>query len=109
MIHTPLHPLLDEDEHGNKLNDHYDAGEEPAILRLEKEEDINSLIAWSRITAKKYLLRLGYKDDEEKELKKHAAYKRYNEMLTLLIIQCPACGEMTAYAAYKKLSMEWRY
>lgn len=104
-----LHPLLTEKPDGSKQNDHYDKREEPAILTLEKEETINALIDWSRITAKKYPLRLSFKDPIQQELDKQSSYNNYNAELQKIRAMSPNIGEMLAVKAYELLKIEWRY
>ena len=109
MKELDLHPLLDENKDGSKQNDHYDSHEEPCILTMEKKRTVNQLLGWSLLNQDKYWCRLGEKDDPDKEMSKIEAYKRYYNVLRGLTIKDPLILEMTAYAAYRKHDIQWRY
>ena len=110
MNNTTLHPLLDENPDGTKKNEHYDKGEEPAIMTLEKRYSVNEMIAWSKITSDKYRLRYGHKDPVESEENKIDAYTRYLISLIKLKEKAPQLfGEMTVWNAYQKQNIKYRY
>ena len=109
MKNLELHPLIDENKDGTNKNAHYDQLDEPAILTMEKEFSIDKMIAWSKITIRKYELRLGFKDEKSKEQSKIDAYTRYKDMLKTLPGRHYLCGEMTPQTAYEALNIEWRY
>ena len=70
------HPLL------NKESSHYSMidGVE-AIERMEEMYTVEELKIWSKMTAMKYRLRIGKKDDVVKEAKKIETYEAYYKYL----------------------------
>ena len=70
------HPLL------NELSTHYDMvdGVE-AIQRLEEMYTPTELMAWAKISAMKYRLRIGHKDDVVKEVEKVKTFEAYYKYL----------------------------
>ena len=105
----PLHPLLDKDKNGNNLNDHYYRLKETAIYTIEKENSVEEVMSWAKITIQKYKLRMGFKDDEEKELKKIEAYKRYYDELNSIIEYEHKLKDIQVLKAFKIMNKKWRY
>jgi len=70
------HPLLEPD------NPHYNMvdGVE-SILRMEQMYSNEDMMTWTHITVMKYRLRIGAKDDVDKELGKIKAYEAYYKYL----------------------------
>jgi len=81
-IEKKEHPLL------NPASPHYSMvdGVE-AIERMEQMYSTEDLMAWAKISAMKYRLRIGGKDDVEKEAKKIATYEEYYKYLLELEIE----------------------
>jgi len=71
------HPLLNEDSKHYSMVDGVEA-----ITRLEQMYTVEELLAWSKITAMKYRLRVGNKDDPSKEVKKIKTFEAYHRYLT---------------------------
>ncbi len=70
------HPLLNED------SKHYSmADDTEAIVRMEQMYSKEELMVWANITAMKYRLRIGHKDEVEKEVKKIKTYEDYYKYL----------------------------
>ena len=71
------HPLLNEDS-----SSHYSMADGvEAIERLEQMFTPEELKAWAKISAMKYRLRIGYKDDPSKEVKKIKTFDAYYRWL----------------------------
>jgi len=71
-----IHPLL------NKESKHYELiGGLQAIELLEGVMSLEELKSWAKGNYLKYQLRLGSKDNVQKELKKMATYKDYYDYL----------------------------
>ncbi len=71
------HPLINEDSSSHYLM----ADGVEAIERLEMMFTQEELMAWAKITAMKYRLRIGHKDAPEKEVKKIKTYEDYHAFL----------------------------
>lgn len=70
------HPLLNED------SSHYTMiGGVEAIELMEKMFTREELMAWAKLTAMKYRLRIGDKDAPDKEVKKIKTYEAYYKYL----------------------------
>lgn len=65
------HPLLNPD------SPHYEVTGDEAIVLMERMYTNTELSAWAKISAMKYRLRIGKKDDPNKELIKIATYEDY--------------------------------
>lgn len=76
-LRVAKHPLL------NPESTHYGMcdGVE-AILRLEQMYTTEELMAWSKISAMKYRLRIGNKDAPEKEVAKIRTFEAYYQYLS---------------------------
>jgi len=73
---TPTHPLLNPDSR------HYEMiGGQEAIQEMEKLFTVEELMAWAKITAMKYRLRIGKKDDPLKEIAKIKSFEAYYSFL----------------------------
>ena len=73
---TNKHPFLNPD------NQHYAMiGGVEAIEEMEKMFTREELMAWAKLTAMKYRLRIGNKDEPEKEVKKIKEYEAYYKYL----------------------------
>ena len=71
------HPILNPD------SPHYAMpGGKEAIEHLEAMYQPEELMAWAKITAMKYRLRIGKKDDPIKEIEKIRTYEAYYEYLS---------------------------
>ena len=71
-VEEPTHPLLNED------SKHYEMiGGVQAIEYLESMFTKEELKAWAKVTAMKYRLRIGKKDDPSKEIKKIKTFEEY--------------------------------
>lgn len=69
---SPQHPLLNPD------SKHYEMiGGVQAIELLEAMYTVDELMAWAKLNAMKYRLRIGDKDDPEKEIAKIKTYEAY--------------------------------
>lgn len=66
------HPLLNPDSKHYSMIDGVEA-----IKRLEQMYTADELAIWANITAMKYRLRIGKKDDALKELKKIDTFEAY--------------------------------
>ena len=66
------HPLINNDSRHYDMVDHI-----PAISRMEQMYSISDLMAWAKISAMKYRLRIGHKDEPKKEVKKIITYENY--------------------------------
>lgn len=72
----PAHPLK------NPESRHYDMVDGiEAVDRLEQMYSKEDLMAWAKISAMKYRLRIGHKDDVAKEAKKIATFEAYFKYL----------------------------
>ena len=69
------HPLINSD------SPHYKVVDVEAIELMEKIFTVEELKAWAKITAMKYRLRIGKKDNIEKEVKKIKTYEKYYDYL----------------------------
>ena len=70
------HPLINED------SPHYTMpGGQEAIELLEAMFEPDEMMAWAKITAMKYRLRIGKKDDPSKEIEKIRTFEAYYEHL----------------------------
>ena len=70
------HPLL------NPESTHYSMADGvEAVTRLEEMYTYEELAVWAKITAMKYRLRIGHKDDPLKEVKKIQTYEAYYQYL----------------------------
>ena len=70
------HPLLNPDSPHYQMIDGVEA-----ITRMEQMYSTEDLMAWAKITAMKYRLRIGNKDDVVKEATKIAGYEAYYDYL----------------------------
>jgi len=70
------HPLLNEQSKHYSMFDGVEA-----IARMEQMFSIEDLMAWSKLNAMKYRLRIGNKDEVNKEAKKIATYEAYYRYL----------------------------
>lgn len=76
LVAKPKHPLLnDESKHYEMI------GGVEAIEEMEKMFTREELMAWAKLTAMKYRLRIGKKDAPEKEIKKIKTYEAYYKYL----------------------------
>lgn len=66
------HPLLNPDSKHYAMADGVEA-----ITRMEMMFSIDELMAWAKISAMKYRLRIGAKDDPLKEVKKIKTFEAY--------------------------------
>lgn len=66
------HPLLNPDSQHYAMADGVEA-----ITRMEMMFSIDELMAWAKISAMKYRLRIGAKDDPLKEVKKIKTFEAY--------------------------------
>ena len=71
-----IHPLLNPDSPHYKMVDDVEA-----IERMEQMYGVEDLMAWAKVTAMKYRLRIGSKDAVDKEAKKIATYEAYYKYL----------------------------
>ena len=71
------HPLL------NPESTHYSITGNEAIELMESMYSIEELMSWAKITAMKYRLRIGKKDDPSKELIKIKGYEDYYDYLVI--------------------------
>ena len=75
LQHEPIplpHPLLNpESKHYHMVDD------VEAITRMEQMYSVEDLMAWAKINAMKYRLRIGNKDASEKEVTKLLGYEAY--------------------------------
>ena len=74
------HPLLNPESTHYQMFDGVEA-----IERLEQMFSKEELATWARVTAFKYRLRIGNKDNVEKEVTKILGYEAYYEYLKELI------------------------
>ena len=70
------HPLLNPDSKHYHMVDGIEA-----VARLEQMYTSEELAIWAKITAMKYRLRIGNKDDVEKEATKISTYEAYYRYL----------------------------
>ncbi len=70
------HPLLNPDSKHYSMFDGIEA-----IERMEQMFDREELMAWAKISAMKYRLRIGAKDDPLKEVEKIRTYEAYYRYL----------------------------
>lgn len=75
-IGVKTHPLLNPDSKHYSMVDDIEA-----IERMEQMYTTKELMVWAKITAMKYRLRIGNKDDVVKEAKKIATYEAYYSYL----------------------------
>jgi len=73
---TPTHPLLNSDSSHYRMT-----GGVEAIELMEAMFTREELMAWAKLTAMKYRLRIGDKDSPEKEIKKIKTYEAYYKYL----------------------------
>lgn len=71
-----MHPLLNPDSKHYSMVDDVEA-----IERMEQMYTTEELMQWAKITAMKYRLRIGNKDDVLKEAKKIETYEAYYRYL----------------------------
>ena len=71
-----IHPLLNPDSPHYKMVDGVEA-----IERMEQMYSTEDLMGWAKISAMKYRLRIGNKDDVLKEAVKIAGYEAYYKYL----------------------------
>lgn len=71
------HPLLNPDSPHYQMIDGVEA-----IERMEQMYSTSDLLAWAKITAMKYRLRIGNKDDPSKEVVKINGYEAYYKYLS---------------------------
>jgi len=76
QLNDMAHPLLNPDSKHYLMVDGVEA-----ISRMEDMYPEHELKVWAKITAMKYRLRIGNKDDVLKEAKKIATYEAYYEYL----------------------------
>ena len=74
-MNTNNHPLKNPD------STHYLITGDESIELMEKMYTTEELMAWSKISAMKYRMRIGKKDSPEKELIKIKTYEDYYEYL----------------------------
>ncbi len=73
---APVHPLI------NPASRHYEMIDNvEAILRMEQMYSTQELMSWANISAMKYRLRIGHKDDVTKEASKIAGFEAYYKYL----------------------------
>ena len=70
------HPLLNQDSKHYSMVDDVEA-----IERMEQMYSSSDLMAWAKLSAMKYRLRIGSKDDVTKEAKKIETYEAYYSYL----------------------------
>jgi hypothetical protein len=70
------HPLLNPDSKHYQMVDGVEA-----VLRMEQMYSVEDLMAWCKISAMKYRLRIGNKDDVVKEATKIQGYEAYYRYL----------------------------
>jgi len=71
-----VHPLL------NPNSKHYSMADGiESIIRMEQMYSTEDLKAWAKITAMKYRLRIGHKDDPSQEVIKLHTYEEYYKYL----------------------------
>ena len=76
VIDVAVHPLLNpESTHYNMVDD------VEAIVRMEQMYATGQLMNWAMISAMKYRLRIGHKDDSSKEVKKIRTFEAYYKYL----------------------------
>lgn len=68
---TPNHPLK------NPNSPHYHITGDESIHLMERMYSKRELLAWAKITAMKYRMRIGKKDAPEKEIEKISTYEAY--------------------------------
>ena len=73
---TSKHPLLNPDSKHYAMFDGVEA-----IQRMEQMFSPQELMAWAKISAMKYRLRIGHKDDPTKEVKKIQTFEAYYKYL----------------------------
>jgi len=78
-----LHPLLNPESKHYSMIDGVEA-----IERMEQMYSIEDLMAWAKLTAMKYRLRIVNKDDVVKEAKKIATFEAYYEYLEGRLHDC---------------------
>ena len=76
MAKTEVHPLLNPDSKHYSMVDGVEA-----ISRMEDMYSVEELAIWAKITAMKYRLRIGNKDNVLKEAKKIETYESYYKYL----------------------------
>ena len=76
QLENMVHPLLNPDSKHYSMVDGIEA-----ISRMEDMYSKHELQIWAKITAMKYRLRIGNKDDAHKEVNKIKTYKAYYEYL----------------------------
>lgn len=76
------HPLHNPD------STYYHITGDEAISLMEAMYTTEELMAWSKITAMKYRLRIGKKDNPDKEIVKIKTYEDYYEYLVNKIEEC---------------------
>jgi len=102
----PIHPLINPD------SPHYDSieGLDPAIQRFERDETVKDLMAWAKITKRKYDdPGRANKGQQDKDIRKSKTYGDYYEMLRSLVLKEPEFKDMYAQDVYTKLNIYWRY
>ena len=72
VIDVAVHPLLNPNSTHYQMFDGVEA-----VERLEQMYSSEDLMAWSKISAMKYRLRIGHKDDSSKEVKKIRTFEDY--------------------------------
>jgi len=70
------HPLLNPDSSHYSMADGIEA-----ISRMEQMYSMEELAVWAKITAMKYRLRIGHKDEPKKEIQKIRTYEDYHKYL----------------------------
>ena len=70
------HPLINEDSPHYAMFDNVES-----IERMEQMYTHEELKAWAKISAMKYRLRIGNKDNPEKEIKKIKTFEAYYKYL----------------------------
>jgi len=77
------HPLLNPESKHYSMVDGVEA-----ITRMEQMYSIEELMVWAKLTAMKYRLRIGNKDDVAKEAVKIAGYEAYYRYLEAKLHDC---------------------
>ena len=80
----PKHPLLNPDSPHYRMCDDVEA-----ITRIEQMYTVDELKVWAKITAMKYRLRIGHKDDVSKEAAKIRTYEDYYKYLATKALGSP--------------------
>jgi len=105
----PLHPLINQTDSPH-YQENVSEDTTSAIERFERDETIMNLMAWARITKRKYDdPGRATKGQQDKDIRKSKTYGDYYEMLRSLALKEPEFRDMYAQDVYKKLNIYWRY